>query len=179
MSEGTKDLPDEIRSDVDDNFKTIRELLNTTGVIIEKYFKDQRTINEMSKDLLDKMDASEIYKGFSIEKKEAIVEKIIDDNDLVLLDINGLQEFIKDKLQTEEDGILIKKAYSKKDILKLGEAVSDADASEVMKYEAGVKVLEDMVKTPTGRKDAIAHGIKRLMGNTTTVQYYLLLYYGM
>lgn len=179
ISESTNDLPEEIKPGVDANFKMIRELLNTTGVVIEKHFKDQKTFTEMSKDLLDKMDEAEIYKGFPLQKKEAIVEKIIDDKDLVLLDIAGLSEFIKDKIDTDDDENLIQKAYNKKDILKLGEAVSSADANEVMKYDAGMKVLQDMVKTPTGRKDAIAHGLRRLMGNTTTVQYYLLLYYGM
>lgn len=179
LSESTGDLPDEIKPQVDMNFKTIRELLNTTGVIVEKHFKDQKTADVMSKELLDKMDTLEIYKGFSTEKKEDIVEKIVDDKDLVLLDIEGLHKFVEDKLKTEDDEALIRKAYNKKDILKLGEAVTKSNASEVMKYDAGMKVLTDMVKTPTGRKDAIAYGIRRLMGNTTTVQYYLLLYYGM
>lgn len=179
LSESTGDLPEEIKPQIDMNFKTIREILNTTGVIVEKHFKDQKTADVVSKDLLDKMGTLEIYKGFSVEQKEAIVEKIVDDKDLVLLDIEGLHKFIEDKLKTEDDEALIRKAYNKKDILKLGEAVSKANASEVMKYDAGMKVLKDMVKTPTGRKDAVTYGIRRLMGNTTTVQYYLLLYYGM
>ena len=178
LNESTGDLPEEIKSEVDSKFKTIRDMLNNTGFTIEKYFKDQRTIQKMSKDILNRMDELEIYKGISSKQKNSITEKIIEDKDLTLIGPNEVQEFIEDQLKTDSDENLIKKAYSKKDIIYLGEAVNKPDVSEVMNYDAGLKILKDMVKTPTGRRDAIAQGIKRLAGNVTTLQYYLMLYYG-
>ena len=179
ISDSTGDLPEEIKPEVDSKFKTIREILNNTGFTIEKYFKDQITLDKMSKDILDRMDTLEIYKGLSEEQKNNIVEKVIENKDLVLVGPDEMTVFIGDKLKTDSDENMIKKSYSKKDIIKLGEAVNKPDASEIMNYDAGFKIIQDMVKTPTGRKDAITNGIKRLMGNSTTLQYYMMLYYGL
>lgn len=177
ISSSTEDLPKEIKPEVDENLKVIRTLVNNVGGSIEKYFKDQRTFKKIGKDIRNRMDELEIYKGLSDKRKNAIVNKIVNDKDMVLVDSSELSEFIKDKLKTDSVENLIRKAYSKKDIIKLGEAVTEPDAGEVMKYDAGMDILRDMVKTPTGQEDAITYGIKRLMGNSTTLQYYLMLYY--
>lgn len=176
---GIPSLPKELQTIIEKDSKTLRDLVNTMGGAIEKYYKDQRNLKKMSQDLLNEMNESDIYKGLTARQKQAIVEKIISDADLVLLNAEDLRLFVRDKLQTEDDDDnLIKKAYSKKDIIHLGDAVAPHGSSEVVKYDAGFKILRDMMKTPMGRKDAITHGIKRLLSNATTVQYYLMLYYG-
>lgn len=177
ISNNIDELPEEIKSEVDARFKALRSMVNEVGGIIEKHFKDETSLKKISKDLINRMDSLEIYKGITDRQKEAIVEKIVEDKSLVLIDSDGLSSFIEDKLKSDSVENLVKKAYSKKDIIKLGEAVVSHDSNEVVKYDAGVGILRDMVKTPTGRKDAIAYGIKRLMGNATTLQYYLMLYY--
>jgi len=179
IEDSVSSLPEDLISEVDKEMKELRNLVNTIGGTIEKYFKDQKSIQEMTKNTLLTMDKLEIYKGLSNEQKNAIVEKIIGDADLILIGPDELKDFIKDKLETDSAENLVKKAYSKRDIIHLGEAVSSDTSSEVVKYDAGLNVLREMVKTPTGRNDAIVHGIKRLMGNTVTLHYYLMLYYGM
>lgn len=171
-------LPDALVSTIDKDLKNLRNLVNTIGGTIEKYFKDQRNINNMEKNILNRMNMLDIYKGLSDKEKSSISKKIINNADLILIGPEDLKEFIQDKLQTDSAETLIRKAYTKTDIINLGEATTSSDASEVVKYDAGMNILKDMVKTPTGREDAIAHGIKRLMGNKTTLHNYLLLYYG-
>jgi len=179
IEEDINSLPEDLITIVNKDTKSLRNLVNTIGINIEKYFRDQKNIKEMSKNILSRMDELEIYKGLSGNQKSAITNKIISNADLILIGSEELREFMQDKLQTDSAENLIKRAYSKKDIISLGDAVtSSSDAGEMVKYDAGLNVLRDMVKTPTGRKDAITHGIKRLMGNLTTLQYYLLLYYG-
>jgi len=177
VSDGTDTLPDEIRPEIEENFKVIRTMVNTAGGIIEKYFKDQRTVDKMRNELSQRMNELEIYKGLTDKNKKAIIEKVINDKDMVLVGTEELSAFIKDKLKTSSVDNLVKQAYSKKDIINLGDAVSNPESSEVVKYDAGMDVLRDMVKTPVGREDAITHGIKRLMGNSTSLQYYLMMYY--
>ena len=171
-------LPDALVSTVDKDLKNLRNLVNTIGGTIEKYFKDQRNINTMEKNILNRMNTLEIYKGLSDKEKSSISKKIINNADLILIGPEDLKEFVQDKLETDSAETLIRKSYTKNDIVNLGEATTSSDASEVVKYDAGMNILKDMVKTPTGREDAIAHGIKRLMGNKTTLHNYLLLYYG-
>jgi hypothetical protein len=171
-------LPDELIETIAKDLKNLRNIVNTVGGTIEKYFKDQRSFSEMEKKILNKMQDFEIYKGLSDTQKSAISKRIINDANLVLIGPDDLKEFIQDKLQTDSAENLIRRAYSKKDIIHLGESVTSPNSSEVVKYDSGMNILKDMVKTPTGREDAISHGIKRLMGNKTTLHYYLLLYYG-
>ena len=178
IEDSAPNLPEDLVSEVDKDLKALRNLANTIGGTIEKYFKDQKNIKEISKNLLSRMDELEIYQGLTYEQKNAIADKVVGNADLILIGPEDLREFIKDKLQTESAENLVKKAYSKKDIIHLGEAVTSSDSSEVVKYDAGLKVLRDMVKTPTGREDALAHGILRLTGNSVTLHYYLMLYYG-
>jgi len=178
ISDHVSSLPKEVHLVIEKDTKALRDLANTMGGAVEKYFKDQLNLKQMTKDLSHKMNELDIYRGLSDRQKDIILDKIISNADLVLVNAEDLRLFIKDKLQTESVENLIKKAYSKKDIVRLGESVVPDDSGEVVKYDAGFKILQDMVKTPTGRKDAIAHGIKRLESNTTTLHYYLMLYYG-
>ena len=171
-------LPDELVLNIDKDLKNLRNIVNTIGGTVEKYFKDQRNFSEMEKKFLFKMKDFEIYKGLTDKQKSAITKKIINDVNLILIGPEDLKEFIGDKLKTDSAENLIKRSYSKKDIIHLGESVTSSDTSEIVKYDAGMTILIDMVKTPIGREDALSHGIKRLMSNKTTLHYYLLLYYG-
>jgi hypothetical protein len=61
----------------------------------------------------------------------------------------------------------------------LGEAVESEGASETKKYESGLGVLRGFVATPSGRNEAIAHGITKVMKDATLRKYYLSLYYNL
>ena len=171
-------LPEEIKPEAVENLRLVRETVNNTGNMIEKYYRDKHNINKMVNDLRSKMDEIDIYKGLSDTQKKSIVERIIKDENLVLITREDLEDFIEDKLKTDSVDGLIKKAYSKKDIMKLGESVNPSNSNEVVNYDSGFSILQDMVKTPTGRKDAITHGIQRLMGDVNTLRHYMMLYYG-
>lgn len=171
-------LPEEIKPEAFENLRLVRETVNNTGNMIEKYYRDKHNINKMVNDIRSKMDEIDIYKGLSDTQKKSIVERIIKDENLVLITGEDLEDFIEDKLKTDSVDGLIKKAYSKKDIMKLGESVNPSNSNEVVNYDSGFSILQDMVKTPTGRKDAITHGIQRLMGDVNTLRHYMMLYYG-
>lgn len=172
------EVPEEIRPEVSENLTLIRETINNTGTMVEKYFRDKRNITQMIKDIRSKMDKIDIYKGLSEKQKSTITDKIISGNDLVLISKDELREFIEDKLKTDSVDNLIKKGYSKKDIMKLGESVNPPNSNEIVNYDSGFSILQDMVKTPTGREDAISHGTQRLMSDTNTLHHYMLLYFG-
>lgn len=172
------EVPEEIRPEVSENLSLIRETINNTGTMVEKYFRDKRSITQMIKDIRSKMEKIDIYKGLNEKQKSAITDKIISGNDLVLISKDELREFIGDKLKTDSVDNLIKKGYSKKDIMKLGESVSPHDSNEIVNYDSGFSILQDMVKTPTGREDAISHGIQRLMSDANTLHHYMMLYFG-
>jgi hypothetical protein len=172
-------LPEEVQQDFSDGLTEIRNMINKVGAILEKYYNDKNTYENMKKDLEDKMAKIPIYTGMDEKIKEIIVDKVIRSKDLNLLTVDGLQDFIEDRLKTSGIEDLIKKSYSKYDILKLGEAVESPESSESKKYEAGLNVLRDLVTTSRGREEAIAYGVKRLMKDVTTRKYYIGLYYGL
>jgi hypothetical protein len=96
-----------------------------------------------------------------------------------LLTVDEFNEFVKDRLRTSSLDDLIKRSYTKYDIINLGEAVESEGASETKKYESGLGVLRGFVATPSGRNEAIAHGITKVMKDATLRKYYLSLYYNL
>lgn len=179
IEENSGDLPEEVQSDFQDILTEIRESINKAGSIVEKYFTDEKTFENMGKDLQEKMAAIPIYTGLDDKIKETIIDRVIRSKDLNLLDEDQLRKFIEDRLKTGSVEDLIKKAYSKYDILKLGEAVESIEASETKKYDAGMDVLRGLASTPSGREEAIAHGTQRILKDVTTRRYYISLYYGL
>jgi len=172
-------LPEEVQSDFRDNLKEIRDSINKAGSMVEKYFQDERTFENMQKDLREKMEKISIYTGLDDKIKETIIDRVIRSKDLNLLNEDQLREFVEDRLKTGGIEDLIKKAYSKYDILKLGEAVESIEASEAVKYDAGLNVLRGLVATPKGREEALAHGTQRIIKDVTSRRYYISLYYSL
>lgn len=173
-------LPQEIQQEFSDKLTDARNALTAAGDIVDKYFSDEKTFEAMTKDLLSRLNGIPIYEGLSDQIKASIVDKIIRSKDLNLLDENDLKVFIEDRLETSSIDDLLKKAYSKYDILKLGEAVEKSRSVSVSKkYESGLNVLRGLVATPKGRQEAIAHGVERLMKDLMSRRYYISLYYGL
>jgi hypothetical protein len=179
IEQAALDLPEEVQQDFSDGLTEIRDTINKVGAILEKYYNDKNTYENMKQDLEDKMARISIYTGMDEKIKEIIIDKVIRSKDLNLLTLEGLQDFIEDRLKTSGVEDLIKKSYSKYDILKLGEAVESPESSESKKYDAGLNILRDLVTTSRGREEAIAYGVKRLMRDVTTRKYYIGLYYGL
>jgi hypothetical protein len=172
-------LPVEIRRDFLDNLQEIRSSINQAGGIVEKYFKDEKAYETMKAAMLDRMGQISIYEGLDDKVKDVIADRIIRSNDMNLLTVDEFNEFVKDRLRTSSLDDLIKKSYTKYDIINLGEAVESADASETKKYESGLGVLRGFVTTPSGRNEAIAHGITKIMKDATLRKYYISLYYNL
>ena len=173
------ELPEEIQEETQNNISQIRDLINRTGATIEKYFQDEKTITLISNTLRRKMDAESIYNDIPKDQKEAIIEKVIEDADINLLTEEKLREYISERLKVLPSDEFITKAYRKKDILSLGSSVTPANASNTVKYEAGLDILRDLVKTPTGREEAVANGTKRGISENTLRNEYIYLYYGL
>ena len=171
-------LPEELKPEVKEHLSSLRETANNIGTIIEKYYRDKKNIGNMITELRSKMNEIDIYKGLSDKQKNVILDRIVEDGELNLLTKEDLENFIADRLKSESVDGLIKKAYSKKDIMKLGESVNPLNSNEIVNYDSGFSILQDMVKTPTGRKDALGHGVKRLMDNINTMHHYMMLYFG-
>ena len=141
----------------------LSESLNRTIQLVNKHYSDERTLNAIEKDLNNKIDESPIFEGIPQTKREEIIEKIISEDDVELIEEEELKKFIMDDLKNSSSDDLVTKAYSKQDIINLGESVVDSDASETRKYDAGTDILRDMVETPNGREDALTFGLKRLL----------------
>jgi hypothetical protein len=176
-SDSREQVPEEISKEFLDNLTTCRDAINRTGNILEKYVKDKEIEKRFKKELEEKMANIKIYSGLDKKIKEIIVDRIFRNKGMNLLTDEGFQEYIEKQLMDCETDELIKKAYSKYDILKLGESIESIETSETKKYDAGMNILRDLVKTPFGRDEAIAHGIKRITNNIMTMRYYLSLYY--
>jgi hypothetical protein len=175
----SSELPEEIQEDFKDILVEIRGLVNQAGSIVEKYFDDEETFENMKRMLENKMKSISIYDGLDKSIKDTIVDRVIRSKDLNLLTEDQLREFIEDRLKTSSVEDLVKKSYSKYDIIKLGEAVETIEASESKKYNAGLGVLRGLVSTPKGREEAIGHGVEKLMKDATSRRYYIALYYGL
>jgi len=146
--------------------------------VLDKYTSDKDTMEKMRIEIREKIEKNNIYDGLDDKTLSLIEDRIIRKKDINFLDDEGLREYIEDKLRDSSIDTLITKAYSKTDIIKLGEAINTADVTEIRKYDAGMGVIRDLVKTPRGREEAIAYGTSRLLKNVISRRYYLSLYYG-
>lgn len=145
--------------------------------VIQKHYNDERTLDLMEKDLEKRIAEESIYDGIPDDKKDEIIEKIIASPDVQLIDSEELKEYILTQLKELATDELVTKAYSKQDIINLGESVTEDDISETRKYDAGINVLRDMVETPNGRDDALTFGLKRMMSDAASRLHYIYLYY--
>ena len=171
-------LPGELQEDVVKSINELRTALNNSANLIEKYYNDERLLLLIQDDLSQKMGDDPLYTGLPQEKRKLITEKIIEEDDINLIGIDELKEFILDKLKQGTPEELVKQAYSKNDILSLGDALEPNRSEELILYETGVAKLLEVVETPVGREDALAHGIKRNIDDPKLRNNYLYLYYG-
>lgn len=175
-----KEAEDTLPEDAGEVFNALDELseaLTRTISLINKYYSDEKTLDTISRDLERQISEEPIYEGIPEDKRDEIVEKIIAEEDVELIGDEELKEFISEELKNASTEDLITKAYSKQDIINLGESVTDSKASETRKYDAGVAILIDMVETPTGREDALTYGLKRLMEDSASRLHHVYLYY--
>jgi len=178
--EAEQDMPssEEDAGEIMNALDELSETLTRTISLIEKHYNDERTLDRMEEDLYNKIEEEPIYEGISDEKKDQIIEKIIASPDLQLINSDDLKEYIDKDLKNSSSDELITKAYSKQDIVNLGDSVVDHEASETRKYDAGVDILRDMIETPTGREDALTFGLKRLMEDSASRLHHIYKYYG-
>jgi hypothetical protein len=177
--EAGRTMPDEIRDSVVQSIREIRDAVNKTASLIEKHYRDEELLANMKKNLERDMKKEPIYDGLTREMKDAVMESVIGDPEINLINEGEFKEFVLDQLKTGTPEILIKTAYSKNSIIELGDAVAARGAGQNDKYAAGMGVLSDMVKTPTGREDALSQGVARALSDPTIRRHYLNLYYGL
>jgi len=176
-SDSRDTVPEEISKEFMDNLTVCRNTINKTGNILEKHIKDKEIEKRYKQELKERMEDIKIYSGLDDKIKELIIDRIFINKNMNLLTDDGFSEYITKQLRECSTDDLIKKSYSKYDILKLGESIESIETSETKKYEAGMSILRDLVKTSFGRDEAIAHGEKRITSNITAIRYYLSLYY--
>jgi len=176
-SDSREQVPEEIVKEFSDSLLNCRNCINKTGAILEKFIKDTEVEKKFKEELEQKMKDIKIYSGLDENVKNLIIDRIIKNKNMNLLTDDGFKEYIEKQLRDYSTDDLVKKAYSKYDIMKLGESVETIESSETKKYDAGMSILRDLVKTSFGRDEAIAHGIERIMNNITAIRYYLSLYY--
>lgn len=175
--EAEESMPGEDSGTIMNAVDELSEALTRTIQVIEKHYNDERTLDIMEKDLEKRMTEDPIYEGIPADKKDEIIEKVISNPDVQLINDEELKEHISSQLKDLATDELITKAYGKQDIINLGESVTDDNASETRKYDAGVNILRDMVETPTGREDALTFGLKRLMEDAASRLHYIYSYY--
>lgn len=163
---------------INNSIDELAATLTQTISLIEKHYSDERTMDKIEKDLRTKLADDPIFEGFSEEQRNQIIEKIISDPDVSLITEEELKEYITGELKSASSTDLITKAYSKDDIINLGDAVAEPGSSELFKYDSGLEVLRNMVETPTGREDALTYGLKRMMSDSATRLNYVNMYYG-
>lgn len=169
---------DEIAT-INTSLEELSAALDRSISLIEKHYSDERTMDIMERDLRRRMAEEPIFEGVSEENKNTIVEKVIADPDTELINEDELKDHITNELKNASTTELITKAYSKSDIVNLGDAVVKPGSSETKKYDHGLEILRNMVETPTGREDALTYGLKRLMEDSQSRLHYIFQYYSL
>jgi hypothetical protein len=175
--EAEESLPGEDTGEVMNALDELSEILSRTIALIDKHYSDERTLDIIEKDLEARIDEDPVYQGIPEIKRTEIIEKIIAEDEMDLIGEEELKEYITEELKNSGTEELITKAYSKQDIMNLGESVVDNNASETRKYDAGLEILRGMVETPNGREDALTFGLKRLLEDSASRLHYIYLYY--
>jgi len=181
IEEEATHLPAEIRQEVQNDLKGCRQSLNQAGTSLEKHYKQDDLTLDIKKDLLDKMDKEEIYQGVSMEKRQRMVEKIIGSSKHIFLKEQELHEYIKKtlKLLTPED--LVKKAYSKGELIKLGATLlgkKAKSASEYIKYNEGLDFAVGSQSKFSNKQDTQDKALARIEKSPSLRTSYLYAYYG-
>lgn len=176
QQEALVEVPSEILPQISETLENVRTSLNDSASVLEQHYQDIQLSETLKKDLLQQMKEDDLY-NVPEDKQLAITDSIIDSDDKHLLSSEEFKDYITKHLRGLEDEELVTKAYSKQDIIQLGEAVVDSGVNEQSKYDAGIEVLLDMVQTPTGRDDALAHGEERILENSSSRLYHLYEYY--
>jgi hypothetical protein len=181
LEKDAEKLPEEIRHAVLDSFKGCRENLNTAGNSIEQFYKEDEQILNIKKDLLDKMDKEKIYKGVPGEKRQEMVSKIIKGSKTIFIKEKELKDFILKSLKALSEEDLIKKAYSKEEILNMGKKLLGKEArtaAEFVKYNKGLEFFVDSLAKFSNRQDTLDLALEKIMDTPQLCTNYLYTYYG-
>jgi len=181
IEEGTTDLPKEVRHGVQDSLKECRQALNRAGVLIEKYYTQDALTLDIKKDLLDRMNKEEIYQGVPIEKRQKMIDKIIGSKSHTLMKEQELKEYIKKTLKLLPPEDLVKKAYLKEELIKLGEMLlgeKAKNASEYVKYNEGLDLAVGSQSKFSNKQDTQEKALARIEKTPSLRTSYLYAYYG-
>jgi hypothetical protein len=175
---GTKELKEGLLPDFMSNLDLVTEQLNQTGALVEKVYQDQEVEKDMKSSLLGQMEGNALYTGIEEDKRIQIAEKIIEDNHLNILDEETLRKEVATSLSDLDAKDLIVKAYAKDEVIRIGRSMSPAGSSEGIQYNAGIKALMELAKTPTGFEDCLAEAETKILKNTKERVQFILKYYG-
>jgi inorganic triphosphatase YgiF len=176
---GVESLPDSVLIEFNSSIDKAQEEVTVCIQIVEKHYEDEVAQSLMKREVEDQIKESSLFKGVGESTKSAIAEKVISDSKTVLLNEETFRKYLQDTLYKLPNEQLVLKAYSKDDIIRIGSALTSADASDGTRYNVGLKSLEGMMMKPEGVDEAVSFGMERILKDPRAKEHYLLAYYGL
>lgn len=173
----TERFPDDLLPGFMKSMDTLQDQLNNSAAIVEEYFQSKMSKMSLTKDLMQRMKDYEIYSALSENQKQDIAERVVENPDLDFLDEEGFRSYITKLLRDLDSNELVMQAYSKEDIVKLGQPFAPKGAGTGLKYDSGLNMLTELAQTPSGFEEAVQYGLERVLNNPTLTKKYLLSYY--
>ena len=175
-------LDKEIQHQVLDSLKDCREALNQAGASLEKHSKQDEMTLDIKKDLLDKMEKDELYHGVPQDKRQKMVDKIIESSTHIFMKERELKEYLTKTLKFLKPEDLVKKAYTKEELVKLGTTIlgpeKSKNASEYLKYNEGLDFAVSSQAKFSNKQDTEDKALQRILKNPSLRTSYLYAYYG-
>lgn len=156
----------------------VQDSINDAAGWVEKTLQDRLVERKMELELESQINSNPLYRDLDQDTRGKIVGVIISDPSKMLLKDEDFKEFLNQELNKLPNDKLILKAYTKDEIIRLGKSTTP-EGSVGEQYQAGLRTLQGTLDTSSGLDDAIAWGIKRIMGDPKARKQYLLSYYGL
>ena len=172
-------LPDDIKDGVVNALNDAKKMINDVGMQLEKYTSDTKNTGKLKQDTLDKMKKSPFFLGFPQDKLEKTADRIINSNDLVVLDETSFNDYLNKELGKMPTETLFKYGYSKEQVLSIGKRLADPKATETEKYERGKEAIMSSIRTPSGIEQATDFAVQRINKNPSLKNYFTSRYYGL
>lgn len=169
--------PPELRSVFQDFSETVVPACDDALKAIDKAKSDSKAEQDLKAEISAQMDP-EMFADFSAEEKEEIVNQIFESSSKVVLTPEKLKEWLVATFRKLDEDDLVTSAYTKAEIIRIGESLAPKGSSDSTKYNKGFQASKEICSTPSGRDGAISYGVNSILSDPKRRKAYIKSYYG-
>lgn len=178
LEQEARTLDASLNAKIDGYFSQFNKILNEMATVVESEAREKDAKRVMRLDLLAQMAGRAHYASLSIEDREKIADKVLQEPELSLLTEEEFRRYVTREINSLDNEALALLAYSKEDFIRIGKSLLPNE-SVGTQYDRGKLALVKELDKITEFENALSSSLANIMRNPEKRNPYLLRYYGL